>query len=83
MRPGASKVVVLLTDGRPEGDASGDCPNIEECARQAAEDAKSHNITIITLGVGEADTAMLEEVGTPHAWNLGAALILSALFMVG
>lgn len=65
MRLGTRKAMVLLTDGNATLPYD---PNCDPClppvgyALQAAEDAKSNDVTIITLGVGSVEETTLQEV---------------------
>ena len=52
--PGASKVMILLSDGQSDNTA----------AINAANDAKNNGIRIFTIALGSADTSLLESVAS-------------------
>ena len=52
--PGASKVMILLSDGQSD----------ETAAINAANDAKNNGIRIFTIALGSADTSLLESVAS-------------------
>jgi Ca-activated chloride channel family protein len=52
--PGASKVMILLSDGQSD----------ETAAINAANDAKNNGIRIFTIALGNADTGLLESVAS-------------------
>ncbi|OTF12815.1 VWA domain-containing protein [Halorubrum sp. SD612] len=52
--PGASKVMILLSDGQSN----------ETAATDAATDAKNNGIRIFTIALGNADTGLLESVAS-------------------
>ena len=52
--PGASKVMILLSDGQSD----------ETAAINAANDAKNNGIRIFTIALGSADTGLLESVAS-------------------
>ncbi|TKX57519.1 VWA domain-containing protein [Halorubrum sp. SS7] len=52
--PGASKVMILLSDGQSDSAA----------AISAADDAKNNGIRIFTIALGNADTSLLESVAS-------------------
>lgn len=60
-RSAAAKVIVLLTDGKPNVSASGDSPEAYATAR--AQQAADMGMTIYTIGVGgDANDGFLEEI---------------------
>lgn len=55
-RPGAAKVIVLMTDGRPEGSTA-------DSARLAAEAARQAGVQLYAIGLGgDVDGALLAEM---------------------
>lgn len=54
--------IVLLTDGKPDPSSDADI------ARAEAEAAKKAGIEIITIGVGDVDTAFLQEIASAKAF---------------
>ncbi len=71
-RPGATHVIILMTDGRPTAGPTG-CADLwpndgisdafEDCVIQNARDARDRNVIIFTITVGEsADFELMAEV---------------------
>jgi len=73
-RENVTPVIVMLTDGYPTMDT-------DELALAAAGYSKGEGTTIFTIGIGEADQDLLEEIASdPTKFSFGAPSDLDAIY---
>jgi len=59
------QAIILLTDGQNDAGFGGPSEtSLDEQTREAARRAAANNITIYTIGLGDADTSLLQEVSS-------------------